>query len=373
MNLELNEFIGDFYAGKTDYEKLPMAPRNYNWHYKGNLGGVQLHRQRQVDDMVNEEIGKNNAWKSIGLSTLEQNQIRKYGRGRRKQASRGYTDKVERLRSANSSYLDRLNILQPQGSEGVLEAELDPSGMPLSVQPISVKFDYEKELNQALANNLRVDEQAIDNYNENLREAVERVEDLPNEPEYKYDSARAQMNREVRNEMLEREWDQAREEVSSEFAEDIIQSVLQTQAAQAQEQAQAREEASSEFAEDIIQSVLQTQAAQEQKQPEPESEQVGEILIKPENEFDTWRKKTGSLKDFDNKIIQYIRKGTSIKTRAKEIMRGEYTLESFAAAIRSRITNYNQQPQTRDQITNDQIESYLDQINKEIEKKKKTQ
>jgi hypothetical protein len=141
MEIELNGFIDGFYNGKFDYEQLSKAPRNFNWHYKGNLGPA-LHRQRQVDDLVNEEIGKNNDWKSIGLSTLEQNQIRKYGLSRKIIKQRGYTDKVERVQNANQSYLDRLNILQPGGSEKPLRGQVDEKGEAIQ----QGKFNYEQLL-----------------------------------------------------------------------------------------------------------------------------------------------------------------------------------------------------------------------------------
>jgi len=134
MEEELRKFIGELESKKRDKKdpELPMEPRNFNWHFKGNFGDeTTKHRQAQVSDIVNEQINKNNNWDSFDIRQLEEHQERAYGQNRKFQHLRGYTDKVELTRYANADFSEYLNILQPRGQEHKLSAQLDVTGQPV--------------------------------------------------------------------------------------------------------------------------------------------------------------------------------------------------------------------------------------------------
>lgn len=131
MESELSKYINEFYSGETK-DDIPHEPRNFNFHFKGKVGDDESskHLQNQVEDIVNEEIGKNNDWINIDIRKLDQNQNRLFGQHREKQLNRGYTDKVERIQKANQLYLNRLNILQPPTSRYPLRGQVDATGVP---------------------------------------------------------------------------------------------------------------------------------------------------------------------------------------------------------------------------------------------------
>jgi hypothetical protein len=150
MESELSKYINEFYSGETK-DDIPHEPRNFNFHFKGKVGDDESskHLQNQVEDIVNEEIGKNNDWINIDIRKLDQNQNRLYGQHREKQLNRGYTDKVERTQTANQLYLNRLNILQPPTSRYPLRGQVDDAGAPKPIYNIdSLGLEHISNRNQ---------------------------------------------------------------------------------------------------------------------------------------------------------------------------------------------------------------------------------